>query len=667
MKRKVLKLRDFDYEENILKSLNELKNKNAKKDYVLKGWERCIKKGIDPNGKKVAARLSEEEFEKVFEENSQLISFSKPFMEDLYSFVKGSGFAVILADANACILEVIGDKEILEDPDGRDSLKKGCVWEEEHVGNTAISTCIFEEKPVQISGKEHYCKVFKNWTCSAAPIREDGKILGVLAVKGYDWNSHPHTLGMVVAAAKAIENRIVIEKANAEIILKTKYQSAIVEYIPDGFLTIDNKGILTYINQTGADILGIDREKSIGKPVSELVDFEPVILDVIRTGKGYVDKEFIMTNNKNGMKYHFIKTATPIRDDEGNIIGAIDNFKKITRVHKMMRKLVGNYAKFTFDDIVGSSEKMKECIRLAKIAARSSSNVLIYGESGTGKELLVQSIHNESNRKNESLVSINCAAIPSELIESELFGYEGGAFTGALKNGQIGKFELANGGTIFLDEIGDMPLHMQAKLLRVLQENQLVRVGGKDVIDIDVRIISATNKDLLKECKKGNFREDLYYRLNVLYIVVPPLRERKEDIEELVYHFINKINIKIGRNIKGVSPEVIDCFMKYDWPGNVRELENTVERAMNICSGEIIQLSDIANFYEMNIANKNNKIEEIKDSSNIRIISLEEVEKEAIKNALIVTKGNISQAASALKITRNTLYNKMKKYGLTSD
>jgi len=663
----VLKLRDFDYEENILKSLNELKNKNAKKDYVLKGWERCIKKGIDPNGKKVAARLSEEEFEKVLEENSQLISFSKPFMEDLYSFVKGSGFAVILADANACILEVIGDKEILEDPDGRDSLKKGCVWEEEHVGNTAISTCIFEEKPVQISGKEHYCKVFKNWTCSAAPIREDGKILGVLAVKGYDWNSHPHTLGMVVAAAKAIENRIVIEKANAEIILKTKYQSAIVEYIPDGFLTIDNKGILTYINQTGADILGIDREKSIGKPVSELVDFEPVILDVIRTGKGYVDKEFIMTNNKNGMKYHFIKTATPIRDDEGNIIGAIDNFKKITRVHKMMRKLVGNYAKFTFDDIVGSSEKMKECIRLAKIAARSSSNVLIYGESGTGKELLVQSIHNESNRKNESLVSINCAAIPSELIESELFGYEGGAFTGALKNGQIGKFELANGGTIFLDEIGDMPLHMQAKLLRVLQENQLVRVGGKDVIDIDVRIISATNKDLLKECKKGNFREDLYYRLNVLYIVVPPLRERKEDIEELVYHFINKINIKIGRNIKGVSPEVIDCFMKYDWPGNVRELENTVERAMNICSGEIIQLSDIANFYEMNIANKNNKIEEIKDSSNIRIISLEEVEKEAIKNALIVTKGNISQAASALKITRNTLYNKMKKYGLTSD
>jgi len=663
----VLKLRDFDYEENILKSLNELKNKNAKKDYVLKGWERCIKKGIDPNGKKVAARLSEEEFEKVFEENSQLISFSKPFKENLYSFVKGSGFAVILADANACILEVIGDKEILEDPDGRDSLKKGCVWEEEHVGNTAISTCIFEEKPVQISGKEHYCKVFKNWTCSAAPIREDGKILGVLAVKGYDWNSHPHTLGMVVAAAKAIENRIVIEKAKAEIILKTKYQSAIVEYIPDGFLTIDNKGILTYINQTGADILGIDREKSIGKPVSELVDFEPVILDVIRTGKGYVDKEFIMTNNKNGMKYHFIKTATPIRDDEGNIIGAIDNFKKITRVHKMMRKLVGNYAKFTFDDIVGSSEKMKECIRLAKIAARSSSNVLIYGESGTGKELLVQSIHNESNRKNESLVSINCAAIPSELIESELFGYEGGAFTGALKNGQIGKFELANGGTIFLDEIGDMPLHMQAKLLRVLQENQLVRVGGKDVIDIDVRIISATNKDLLKECKKGNFREDLYYRLNVLYIVVPPLRERKEDIEELVYHFINKINIKIGRNIKGVSPEVIDCFMKYDWPGNVRELENTVERAMNICSGEIIQLSDIANFYEMNIANKNNKIEEIKDSSNIRIISLEEVEKEAIKNALIVTKGNISQAASALKITRNTLYNKMKKYGLTSD
>ncbi|NLY85152.1 MAG: sigma 54-interacting transcriptional regulator [Tissierellia bacterium] len=601
-------------------------------------------------------RLSQKELDEVLKKNSQLISFSKPFMEDLYSFVKGSGFAVVLTDANACILEVLGDKEIVEDSEDKDNLRKGCIWKEEYVGNTAVSTCIFEGRPIQISGKEHYCKVFKNWTCSSAPIKEDGKLIGVLSVRGYDWNSHSHTLGMVVAAARAIENKIVLEKAKAEIILRTKYQSAIAECIPDGFLTIDNKGILTYINQTGADILGIDRESSIGRPIEELVDFEPVILNVLKTGKGYVDKEFIMTNNKNGLKYHFIKTAEPIRDDEGNIIGAIDNFRKITRVHKMMRKLVGNYGKFTFDDIIGSSEKIKESIRLAKIAARSSSNVLIYGESGTGKELLVQSIHNASSRRNESLVSINCAAIPSELIESELFGYEGGAFTGALKNGQIGKFELASGGTLFLDEIGDMPLHMQAKLLRVLQENQIIRVGGKDIIDIDVRIISATNKDLLHECKNGNFREDLYYRLNVLYIVLPPLRERKEDIEELVYHFIKKINNKIGSNIEGVSPEVIDYFMKYDWPGNVRELENILERAINFLDGDLV-------IRPQHLPSKITGITRYREIDSLKSI-LEEVEKQTIIDSLIIAKGNKTLAANMLKISRTSLYEKIMKYNI---
>ncbi len=232
------------------------------------------------------------------------------------------------------------------------------------------------------------------------------------------------------------------------------------------FLTIDNHGRLTFINGgVGADILGIDREKSIGKPVKDLVDFDPVILSVLETGEGYQDKEFIV-RNKYGVKYHFIKSAVPIRDAEGgNMIGVVDNFRKINRVHNMVRNMVGAYGKFTFEDIIGHSNTMQETIRLAKIASRSSSNVLVYGgESGTGKEMIVQSIHNASRRKGESFVSINCAAIPGELIESELFGYEAGAFTGALKSGQTGKFELANGGTIFLDEIGDMPLHLQGEI-----------------------------------------------------------------------------------------------------------------------------------------------------------------------------------------------------------
>lgn len=649
-----------------LKTLKNINSKIFQKDYVLKGWEICIKKGIDRYDRKTANQYDEYKLDLVLNENSELITFAKPFMNNLYSFVKNSGFAVILCDVNACILEVIGDKEIMEDSEDKENLKKGCLWSEEYVGNTAMNTTLREGKSIQISGEEHYCKIYKNWTCSSAPIRKEGEIIGALSVRGYVWNSHSHTLGMVVSAANAIENHMEVEKAKSEIILKSKYQSAIAECISDGFLTIDNHGILTFINRTGADILGINREQALGKYIKDLVDFDPVILDVIKTGKGYVDKEFIVTNKKDGIRHHFIKTAEPIRDEDGNIVGAIDNFKKIKRVHKMMRKLVGNYGKFTFEDIIGSSVKLKESIRLAKIASRSSSNVLIYGESGTGKELLVQSIHNTSSRKNESLISINCAAIPSDLIESELFGYEGGAFTGALKNGQVGKFELANGGTIFLDEIGDMPLHMQAKLLRVLQANQIMRVGGRDLIDIDVRIISATNKDLLSECKKGNFREDLYYRLNVLNIVSPPLRNRKEDIKELVSYFIGKINLKIGSQVEDISLDAIEYLMKYDWPGNVRELENTIERAINVCSGKTINLNDISRDIIEHVAKKNNINNSNFEEKNMQmtIKSLEDIEKEVIERTLLITEGNISQTANALKVSRNTLYNKIKKYGL---
>lgn len=480
-----------------------------------------------------------------------------------------------------------------------------------------------------------------------------------------DEDSAEHSFAIALSTAKAIESQIKIEDVKDEILSKSQYQNAIVECSSDGFLTIDNKGILTYINQTGADILGIDREKSIGKYVGDLVDFEPVILSVLRTGKGYTDKEFIVGNERKGVKHHFVKSAIPIRDEAGRIIGVIDHFRKIKRVHNMMRNLGGNYAKFTFDNIIGNSSKIRECIRLGEIAARSSSNVLIYGESGTGKEMIAQSIHNASIRRNESFVSINCAAIPSELMESELFGYEGGAFTGALKSGQIGKFELADGGTIFLDEIGDMPLHMQAKLLRVLQEKQFTRVGGRDILEVDVRIICATNKDLLSECKKGNFREDLYYRLNVLNIYLPPLRERMEDLELLVQHFIKKIKEKINNNIEGISCEALDLLRQYHWPGNIRQLENVIERAINICPGKIIGVDEISINLPEEI--KRQMLNETRFSEKLEeytIKTLEEIEKEAIEKVLSITDNNISKAASLLKISRNTIYNKIRKYGI---
>jgi PAS domain S-box-containing protein len=436
----------------------------------------------------------------------------------------------------------------------------------------------------------------------------------------------------------------------------------------DGVLTIDKDGFLTYLNRIGAEILGINIEGSIGKHISDVVDFRPVILDVLKTGKGYIDKEFLITR-RNGEKIHFIKTAVPIKDEQGNIVTVVDTFRKIKRVNKMLNELSGAYANFCFEDIIGSSSAIKDCIRKAKIAAQSMSNVLITGESGTGKELIAQSIHSYSARKNQPFVSINCGAIPRELLESELFGYEPGSFTGASTKGRMGKFELADGGTIFLDEIGEMPIDMQVKLLKVIQDRKLTRVGGNNVFDLDVRIIASTNRDLYDQCKKGRFREDLYFRINVLNICLPPLRERKEDIQLLVSHFINKLNTKLNKNITGISPSAMERIMEYDWPGNIRELENTIERAVNLCNGSTITEEDLLtdNMQNELRAKLNRESTEYNNNdivSETDIEPLEVIEKRAIERALNISGGNITETAALLKVTRNTIYNKIKKYNL---
>ncbi|HBV67885.1 MAG TPA: sigma-54-dependent Fis family transcriptional regulator, partial [Clostridiales bacterium] len=269
-------------------------------------------------------------------------------------------------------------------------------------------------------------------------------------------------------------------------------------------------------------------------------------------------------------------------------------------------------------------------------------------------------------------VSINCGAIPRELLESELFGYEPGSFTGASNKGRMGKFELADGGSIFLDEIGEMPMDMQVKLLRVIQDRKLTRIGGNHVFDLDVRVIAATDKDLFEQCKNGRFREDLYYRINVLHVNLPPLRERKEDITELIHYFINKLNIKMNKDIMDISQAAMAKIMSYSWPGNIRELENTVERAVNLCGGAIIGEEDIfiENLREERCIDSTDAEGRHKNTdiiSESEIEPLEDVEKRAIERALNISGGNITITANLLKVTRNTIYNKMKKYNLSGE
>ncbi|AEH22767.1 two component, sigma54 specific, transcriptional regulator, Fis family [Thermodesulfobacterium geofontis OPF15] len=332
--------------------------------------------------------------------------------------------------------------------------------------------------------------------------------------------------------------------------------------------------------------------------------------------------------------------------------------EKINLVKEVYRLKSELYEKFKIDGVVGKSKKMLQVIEIVKKVAPTNATVLICGESGTGKELIARAIHHNSPRKDNPFIAINCAAIPETLIESELFGYEPGAFTGA-NTRKIGLIEAANKGTLFLDEVAELPLITQSKLLRVLQEKEIRRIGGKETIKVDVRIIAATNKNLLEEVQKKKFREDLYYRLKVVTIEIPPLRERKEDIPELVKYFIEKYSKEFGKEIKGIEEKAMQALLNYHWPGNIRELESVIEKAIIICEGDKIKFKDIAD--ELKLSNPKSIFEiEIPEEG----IDYKELEKELLKKALIKSNFVIARAAKILNMSYKTFWYRLKKYGL---
>ena len=322
----------------------------------------------------------------------------------------------------------------------------------------------------------------------------------------------------------------------------------------------------------------------------------------------------------------------------------------------------------TFNDIIGESAAIKNVVTNSKIIANSPSTVLIQGESGTGKEVLAQAMHNYSLRRNKKFVAINCGAIPNNIIESELFGYEDGTFTGAKKGGKPGKFEVANGGTIFLDEIGEMPLDMQVNLLRVLQESRVTRLGGSTEIPIDVRVIAATNKNLKEEVNKGNFREDLYYRLCVIPITLPPLRERKDDVQKLMEYFLTIKSFKLNKPIPKINDELYSNLLSYSWPGNIRQLENYIENIVNLEGNISFNLWDEEpkkdfnneNIYKCNVNENNNQLCENENNN----LNLNFLERKTIEKAILKFGNNMTKTAKELGISRNTLYLKIKKYGI---
>lgn len=351
--------------------------------------------------------------------------------------------------------------------------------------------------------------------------------------------------------------------------------------------------------------------------------------------------------------------------DQAKLEVAIKNAIKNYELLCELKNLKANLEKeFKFENIISVDKKMQPVFNLVSKVLDNDIAVIIYGESGTGKELIARAIHYNGVRKSRPFIAVNCASIPRELLESELFGHEKGAFTGAHQR-KLGKFEIANGGTIFLDEIGELEMVLQAKLLRVIQQKEFERVGGTELIKSDVRIISATNKDLKSAVESKTFREDLYYRLNSFPIHLPPLRERRSDIIVLAEHFLKKFNQKLNKNFKGFSKRALKAIYDYSWPGNIRELENLIERCMIIAEGNLIDVKDLPNYIvdDQNYLNYSSNGAMFTDDN---IIPLEKVKEQAIRHALKITNGNIHEAAKKLKIGRATIYRLLDKYGISN-
>lgn len=619
---------------------------------IIISWQRCRDMQVNPydgTGKKI----SDLEITRRRKVNKELINITKPLLQDLYGLVAGSGFVVNLIDQEGYILEVYGDPEVLTNA-RKLNFDIGSNWSEDKVGTNAIGTALAINKPIQVLGPEHYCLTHHSWTCSSCPIHDaEGQVIGVLNMSGDCSKVHSHTLGMVVAAVHSIENQLKVLRKSQELELINQKLFAIIEATSDGLIAVNSKGIITHLNSILAQQLNIDPREQVGKNIYTL-GFKLELENIIAKKRGYHDQETQIQIGKNLFKYYV--TASLIWNKESDKVdGVVFSFKELKKARKFVNRMVAARASYFFKDFLTQDKKVKELIKLGQKAASSTSNVLLLGESGTGKEIFAQSIHNESYRSNEPFIAVNCAAIPRDLIESELFGYEGGAFSGAKREGNPGKFELAHGGTLLLDEIGEMPLELQAKLLRVLQEKKITRIGGIKPIVVDVRIIASTNKDLLEAVQKKNFREDLYYRLNVLTINLPPLRNRKEDIPLLINYFLKKYNYLLGKNAKQISQEAMSKLLSYEWPGNVRELQNVLERAINMVEGEIIHINHLPQIF----ADK-----KIRSTSDSFPRSLTDVEVENIKKALDYCAGNITQTAKLLNIGRNTLYRKLKEYNI---
>ncbi|WP_017346741.1 sigma-54-dependent Fis family transcriptional regulator [Pantoea sp. A4] len=594
---------------------------------ILHSWQRSQQRQIDPAHFSYISPPAEE-LAAILEYNAELVLVARSIMENLLAYNPDGH--INLTDAQGVTLHYCG----------ADLTPVGSILREDVLGTNCTARCLIEQRLVYVLSGENWKLDLRkrHFQCAAAPVRAaNGKLIGVLTLTATPDNFNAHTLGTVQAAAEAVGQQLILRRLLAE-------QQSILETLNEGVIVCDSLGRIKTLNRYARQLFGgLDPQAG---PIDVLLKPQNASLLTLPFCN---DRELLF--HPEGMAPVACLISLIPAPDGGRVL----SLREVQRIRAISRKVMGSSASYTFEMIQGIAPRLLQAIQKARASSRSDSTVLLNGESGTGKELFAQAIHNASARHAEPFIALNCGALPRDLVQSELFGYVDGAFTGSRRGGAAGKFELADGGTLFLDEIGEMPLEAQTSLLRVLQESEVLRIGAATPIAVNVRIIAATHCNLLDAVEKGAFRRDLYYRLNVISLEIPPLRARQEDIASLVNTFIHALCTRLKRMPPQMSPEAMQCLQAWHWPGNVRELENLIERMVNLCQETEITLQDLP--------------EEMTEhrhvsSSEHTLSSLQDSERQHILTVIAQMQGNLRQSAQVLGISRTALYNKLNLWGI---
>ena len=636
--------------------------------YILRSWERCHRFGLTESGVMLAndpidrsALITEQD------RNRFLLSHVRPIMEHVYEQIRESGSMVILADPNGLLLETTGDPDFVDRAE-RVALSAGASWDENQRGTNAIGTALAEENAIEILGAEHFLESNGFLTCCACPIfGPDGQLSGVLNISG-DYRSYQrHTLGLVRMSAQIVERRL-LEAVHLRDILVSFHERA--DYLgspKEGIVAVSADGQILAANRNALELLGIRRVDAVRRDFSMV--FENSLASLADQMRRAPFGSHVI--HVNGKSFHIqLRGQLSSPSTASYVYDGVP--APAARQEKPAPAQPQAQPSLSLDTLNAGDAQLQMAVDRARRIIGRDIPILIQGESGAGKEIFAKAFHNSGPRKNAAFVALNCAAIPETLIESELFGYQGGAFTGARKEGAPGKIQQAHGGTLFLDEIGDMPLNLQARLLRVLQERSVTPLGSAKAIQVDISLVCATHRKLRDEVALGTFREDLYYRLNGLCVTLPALRERS-DIKLLASSLAREEALRSARSDRVTfSAGAMQAIETYSWPGNIRQLNNVIRVAIALMDDHETQITEShlpEELFEVIGASRPMSKVELAPSVLTKVrettiempgnASLEEMGRQAAKNALDAAGGNVSAAARLLGVSRNTLYRKL--------